>query len=193
MTLRKTIANSLIVCGASLLFALSARAAEEGAGSVGAATEIFKWINFGIVAAVLFWVFALKLPPVFRANAEKIGLAITKATAVKAEADRQLQDAEQRLAHLEDEVRALREEAQREGEAEAVRIRAMAKSDAEKIALAAKSEIAAAERAARMELKALAARLAVAGAESVLAGQLNGKTQEALIAGFVRSLEGSPN
>jgi F-type H+-transporting ATPase subunit b len=193
MTLRKPVLNSLIVCGVPLLFAVSASAAEEGAGTAGPATEIFKWINFAIVAAVLIWVFAKKLPPVFRAKAEKIASAISKATAVKAEADRQLKDAEQRLARLDEEVRALREEARREGEAEAIRIRAMAQSDAAKIDVAAKAEIAAAERAARMELKALAATLAVASAESVLVKQLNAKTQESLIAGFVERLQGSPN
>jgi F-type H+-transporting ATPase subunit b len=112
---------------------------------------------------------------------------------VKAEADRQLKDAEQRLARLEDEVRGLREEARREGAAEAERIRTLARSDAEKIDLAAKAEIAAAERAARMELKALAAKLAVDGAESLLAKQLTAQNQESLIAGFVKSLQGSPN
>ena len=149
MTLRKPILASLIVCGASLLFSVSTYAAEEGSASGAAAPEIFKWINFAIVAATLMWVFAKKLPPVFRANAEKIGSAITSATAAKAEADRQLKDAEQRLARLEDEVRALREEAKRDGVAEAERIHAMAKSDAEKIDVAAKAEIAAAERSMR--------------------------------------------
>lgn len=193
MTLRKPILASLIVCGASLLFSVSTYAAEEGSASGAAATEIFKWINFAIVAAALMWIFAKKLPPLFRVNAEKIGSAITSATAAKAQADRQLKDAEQRLARLEDEVRALREEAKRDGAAEAERIHAMAKSDAEKIDVAAKAEIAAAERAARMELKALAAKLAVDGAESLLAKQLTPQTQESLIAGFVKSLQGSPN
>jgi F0F1-type ATP synthase membrane subunit b/b' len=44
-----------------------------------------------------------------------------------------------------------------------------------------------------MELKALAAKLAVDGAESLLAKQLTPQTQESLIAGFVKSLQGSPN
>jgi F-type H+-transporting ATPase subunit b len=194
MKLRGPIVSSLFVCGAMLLLSSAARAAEEG-GSNGAAasTEIFKWINFAIVAGALIWVFAKKLPPVFRANAEKIGSAISNATAAKAEADRQLKDAEQRLARLEQEVRGLREEAKREAAAEAERIRGLAKSDAEKVAIAAKAEIEAAERAARIELKALAAKLAVDGAESLLAKQLTPQTQESLIAGFVKSLQGSPN
>jgi F-type H+-transporting ATPase subunit b len=194
MRLRQPIVSSLVVCGALFLFAGITRAAEEGgAGSSAVSTEIFKWINFAIVAGALIWVFAKKLPPVFRANAEKISSAITKAAAAKAEADRQLKDAEQRLARLEQEVGKLREEAQREGVAEAERIRALASSDSEKIGVAAKAEIAAAERAARIELKALAAKLAVDGAESLLAKQLTAQNQDALIAGFVKSLQGNPN
>lgn len=194
MKLRRLIVSSLFVSGGVAFLSVAARAAEEGgAGSSVASTEIFKWINFAIVAAALAWVFGKKLPPWFRSNAENISSAITKATTAKAEADRQLKDAEQRLAGLEQEVQALREKAKKEAIAEAERIRALAKSDAEKIAVAAKAEIEAAERAARMELKALAAKLAVDGAESLLAKQLTPQTQDALIAGFVKTLQGSPN
>lgn len=192
MNLRPRILSSLFVCGASLFFVASAFAAEEGGAPAGP-TEIFKWINFAIVAGALIWVFAKILPPTFRANAENISSAITKATAAKAEADRQLKDAEQRLARLEDEIRALRVDAEKEGVAAAESIRAMAKSDVEKVGIAAKAEIEAAERAARIELKALAAKLAVDGAESLVAKQLTPQTQDALIAGFVTSLQGSPN
>jgi F-type H+-transporting ATPase subunit b len=193
MKFRRPIVSSLFVCGALLFLAAAARAAEENGGNSAAPTELFKWINFAIVAAALILVFGKILPPKFRANAENISSAISKATAAKAEAHRKLRDAEQRLARLEDEVRGLREEAQKEAAAEADRIRALAKSDAEKIAIAAKAEIEAAERAARIELKALAAKLAVDGAESLLAKQLTPQTQDALIAGFVKTLQGSPN
>ena len=193
MNPRKPIFYSLFVCGASLFLAAAAFAAEEGGAKAEGPIEIFKWINFAIVAGVLIWVFAKILPPKFRDNAENISSAITKATAAKAEADRQLKDAEQRLARLEEEVRALRVEAEKEGVAEAQRIRAMAKSDVEKVGVAAKAEIEAAERAARIELKTLAAKLAVDSAESLVSKQLTPQTQDALIAGFVKSLQGSPN
>jgi F-type H+-transporting ATPase subunit b len=192
MNLRQRIFCSLFVCGASLWFTAAAFAAEEG-GAAGGPTELFKWINFAIVAGVLIWVFAKVLPPKFRANAENISSSISKATAAKAEADRQLQDAEQRLARLEEEVRALRSEAEKEAAAEAERIRALAKSDVEKVGVAAKAEIEAAERAARIALKTLSAKLAVHGAESLVAKRLTPQTQDALIAGFVKSLQGSPN
>jgi F-type H+-transporting ATPase subunit b len=175
-----------------LLFADSVCGAEAD-GASAAPTEMFKWINFAIVAIALIWIFGKKLPPWFRGNAENISSAITKATAAKAEADRKLKDAEQRLAQLENEVRGLREETQKFAEAEADRIRALAKSDVEKIAIAAKVEIEAAERAARLELKAFAAKLAVNGAESLLEKQLTPQTQEALVSGFVKTLQGSAN
>jgi len=192
MNLRKTILSSLFLCGASMFLAAAAFAAEEGGVAAGPA-ELFRWINFAIVAVALIWVFAKILPPKFRANSENITAVITKATAAKAEADRQLQDAEQRLARLEEEVRAMRAEAQKEGAAEAERIRALAKSDAEKVGVAAKAEVEAAERAARLELKAIAAKLAVDGAESLVAKQLTPQAQDALLAAFVKSLQGSPN
>jgi len=193
MNLRKTMLSSLMVCGTSLFFVAAAFAAEEGGHAAGDLTERFKWINFAIVAIALIWAFGKILPPKFRANAENISSAITKAQAAKAEADRQLKDAEQRLARLEEEVRAIRAEAQKDAAAEAERIRALAKSDLEKVGIAAKAEIEAAERAARLELKAIAAKLAVDRAESLVSKQLTPQKQDALIAAFVKSLNGSSN
>jgi F-type H+-transporting ATPase subunit b len=189
----------------SLLFALSAlfvllfavvgaQAAEEGGNSATErATEIFKWINFAIVAGVIVWVFGKLLPPVFRKRAEAVSSAITKATSAKAAADAQLLEAEAKLANLQKEVAELRAFAEKEAAAEVERLRAATQSDIQKIAVAAKAEIEAAERAARLELKALAANLAVDGAESLLAKQLTPKAQESLISNFVKSLEGRPN
>ena len=181
------------VCGALLFSAGVATAAEGGGSAASRATDLFKWINFAIVAGVILWAFGKALPAKFRANAETIGSAITKASAIKAEAEKQLAGAEARLAKLEQEIAEFRVQVQKDAVIEAQRIREMAKSDAEKISLAAKAEIEAAERAARIELKVLAARLAVDGAESLLAKQLNAQAQESLVNGFVASLEGKPN
>jgi F-type H+-transporting ATPase subunit b len=174
--------------------AAGAQAAEEGANAAAEHfTELFKWINFAIVVALVVWVFAKKLPPVFRKNADSVSSAITKATAAKAEADRQLREAETKLANLQKEVAALREEAKREAAAEVERIRAATLGDEQKIAAAGKAEIEAAERTARQELKELAAKLAVDGAESLLAKQLTPAAQESLIDSFVKTLETRPN
>jgi F-type H+-transporting ATPase subunit b len=178
----------------SLFAAVNLRAAEEGgSAATERATEIFKWINFLIVAGVIIWVFGKKLPPVFRNRAEAVSSAITKATSAKAAADAQLRDAETRLANLEKEVAEFRALAEKEAAAEVERLRAATQSDTQKIAAAAKAEIEAAERTARLELKALAASLAVDGAETLLRKQLTPKVQESLISNFVNSLEGRPN
>jgi F-type H+-transporting ATPase subunit b len=186
-----------VIASLVLLFfcaAVSARAAEEGGSSAtDRANEIFKWINFAIVAAVLVWLFAKKLPAWFRGNADKISSAITKATAAKVEAERQVREAEAKLANLNQEIAALQATAQREAAEEGERIRALAQSDAKKVGVAAQAEMEAAERAARLELKALAASLAVDGAESLLAKQLTPAAQETLVDTFVKSLEGRPN
>jgi F-type H+-transporting ATPase subunit b len=184
-------------CGALvvlLLAAINAHAAEEGSNTTTErANEIFKWINFAIVAGLIAWVFLKFTPPFFRKNAENINSAITKATAAKAEADRQLRDAEEKLARLEQEVAQLRVTALREAAAEAERLRAITQSDIQKVGLAGKAEIEAAERAARLELKAIAANLAVDGAESLLVKELTPQAQVSLVATFVKSLEGRPN
>ena len=178
-----------------LFFAVvGANAAEEGGNAATErVTEIFKWINFAIVAGVIVWVFGKLLPPVFRKKAEAISSAIANATNAKAAADAQLREAETRLANLQKEVAELRVYAEKEAAAEVARLRAATRSDAQKIAAAAKAEIEAAERAARLELKALAANLAVDGAETLLVKQLTPKAQESLISNFVKSLEGRPN
>jgi F-type H+-transporting ATPase subunit b len=190
-TLWKFFCGALLVV---LLAAVSAHAAEEGGNTTTEhANEIFKWINFAIVAGLIAWVFLKLTPPFFRKNAENINAAITKATAAKAEVDRQLREAEQKLARLEQEVAQLRATAQREAAAEAERLRAITQSDIQKAGLAGKAEIEAAERAARLELKTIAANLAVDGAESLLVKELTPQTQASLVAAFVKSLEGRPN
>jgi F-type H+-transporting ATPase subunit b len=187
----RAIASVLLVL---LSAAAAAHAAEEGGNApIERATEIFKWINFAIVAGVLVWVFSKLLPPVFQKNTEAVSSAITVATSAKAAADAQLRDAENRLANLQKEVAELRAHAAKEAAAEVERLRSATQSDMQKIASAAKAEIEAAERAARLELKALAANLAVDGAESLLTKQLTPQAQESLISNFVKSLEGRPN
>jgi F-type H+-transporting ATPase subunit b len=156
------------------------------------ANEIFKWINFAIVAAALIWFFRKK-SVWFRGNADKITSAISEATAAKEEAERQVVEAEAKLANLKQEIAALQAAAKREAAEEGERIRALAEGDAKKVGIAAQAEIGAAERAARLELKALAASLAVDGAESLLARQLTPAAQESLVDTFVKSLEGRPN
>src|SRR5262249_889124 len=191
MTLRRSLLRTLVVCGAALAAAGRAVAAGEAASE--GPTDLFKWINFALVAGAILGVLFKKAGPFFRAQQAEISAAISDAAATKGRADLELRQAEERLARLDEEVHAIREEALKAGAAEAERIRALARSDAEKVAVAARAETEAAERAARLELKALAARLAVDGAEALLATRLTRERQDALVAGFVKNLAARPN
>jgi F-type H+-transporting ATPase subunit b len=192
--IRGRLAISVTLLFAFLFAVVGVHAAEQGGGAAQErANELFKWINFALVAGGLMWLFGKVLPPKFRGNADAIRSAITKATSAKAEADRQLREAERKLSDLQQEVAQLRATAQREAEGEAERIRNLTQNDAQKIGLAATAEVEAAERAARLELKAIAANLAVDGAESLLAKQLTPQAQEALVSAFVKGLAGRPN
>ena len=178
----------------SMLFvALSAQAEEAGSASQQSAENLFKWINFALVAGVIVWLCLKKGPGFFGRRADVISADIQESTEAKKQADQQLRDGETKLQNLEKEVADLRASAQRESAAEADRIRNLTVTDEQKIAEAGKTEVLAAERAARLELKALAANLAVNGAESLLVKQLTPAAQEALINNFVKTLEGRPN
>jgi F-type H+-transporting ATPase subunit b len=178
----------------TLFCAIAAQAAQEGESpaeqSVG---YIFKWIHFLIIVIAVYWLFKKVLPPYIRRNADKISAAINKATAAKAEAERQLKEAAAKLTILEQEIQRFREQAQKDAAAELERLRAMSKSEIEKVSIAAKAEIEAAERAARVELKALAGKLSVDRAESLVAQQMTPSVQEAMINNFLQSLQGRPN
>jgi F0F1-type ATP synthase membrane subunit b/b' len=186
--------GSLTLLAAIAVAALSVAAQEGGNSSQHVMSPFgFKWVHFVIVAIAIYWVFGKALPPIFRRNADNISEAISKATLAKAEAERQLQEASTKLAGLEQEMAKFRAQAQKDAAAELDRLRTLTKLDAEKIGAAAKAEIEAAERAARVELKELAAKLAMDRAESLVAKELTPAVQEAMLNGFVQSLQGRPN
>jgi F-type H+-transporting ATPase subunit b len=176
-----------------LLFTTVARAEEGGNAAESHVGMIFKWIHFVILAGLAYWVFGRLLPPTFRKKADLISEAIANATAAKDEADRQLKEAAAKLASIEREVSAFRAMAQKDAAAELERLRKATLGDAEKISAAGRAEIAAAERATRLELKELAAKLSVDKAESLVAQQMTPAVQDALIENFVQSLQGRPN
>jgi F-type H+-transporting ATPase subunit b len=177
-----------------VFIAIATRAAEESGNAAEQPVGMtFKWIHFVIIAIILVWLFGKALPPVFRKNAEAISAAITSATAAKAEADRKLNEAIAKLAHLEKEIAEFRVIAGREAAAEAERLRKGALTDAEKVAAAAREEIQAAERAALLELKIIGANSAVDRAEALVAQQMTPATQESLFNSFIQTLQGRLN
>ena len=151
------IRNRRILFAAGVLFvslfgAVRLQAAEEGGNAATeTAAEIFRWINFAIVAGVIVWVFGKKLPSVFKARAEAVSSAITSATSAKAAADAQLREAEAGIARLPQDSAATRATATREFATESEHLREGTEREVTRIELAAKAEVSAAQRAARLE------------------------------------------
>ncbi|MGA8232524.1 MAG: hypothetical protein WB795_13685 [Candidatus Acidiferrales bacterium] len=179
---------SMLAAGAPLF------AAGEGQSLVHSPTgELFRWINFLIVAGVMLY-FLVKLGgPAFRNNARQIQSAIAEGTRAREAAEQSRRAAEQKLAGLETEIAAMKQEAQKTAQTEAQKIQAQAQAEAEKIDLAASAEIDAAERAARLELRQWVAQRVVASAEGLLHDGVTPAADGALVNGFIQGLGGKAN
>src|SRR3984885_6473421 len=87
-----------------LFLALSAHAEEAGSASQQSAENLFKWINFALVAGVIVWLCLKKGPAFFGRRADVISADIQKSTEARKQAELQLRDAETKLQNLEKEV-----------------------------------------------------------------------------------------
>jgi F0F1-type ATP synthase membrane subunit b/b' len=165
-----------------------AKAEEKPDPLKGTAAKILRWLNFGIVVAAAGYFIVKKGGPAFRARANEISSGIAAAAAAKAEADAQLRAAEAGFARLPQDTAAMRETAAREFASESEHLRAGTEREVTRIEHAAKAEIAAAQRAARLELRGVAARLAAARAAEMVGEQITAAQRVALVQRFVDGL-----
>jgi F-type H+-transporting ATPase subunit b len=139
------------------------------------------------------WLLVKKAPGFFAARAGQIASAIEEAAKVKAQADAQRREAEQRLANLASEIEEMRAAARRDAAAEAGRIQTATKEEAAKIEASGRMEVEAAARGARIELRALASRLSIERAEVVLRAEMTPAAEDGMFAAFVGELAGRRN
>ncbi len=177
-------AGSLLVVFLLALPVLASEAAEEDPAASTMGT-VFRWLNFLLVFGAAGYLLKKHGGAFFRANAKAIAASITEASAAKAAADRELREAETRVAHFDQELADLREAARRESEAEAERLRASGRTEIEKINQAARAELAAAERAAQQELRVLAASMAVERAGALMNSRMSPETRSRMFHAFL--------
>ncbi len=191
---RHLVATACLVLVCTLAASAQLFAAQEGGSLVHSPTgELFRWINFVIVAGVILY-FLVKLGgPAFRNNARQIQNAIAEGTRAREAAEQSRRAAEQKLAGLDAEIAAMKAEAEKSARTEADKIRAQAQAETEKIDLAASAEIDAAERAARLELREWVADRVVARAGDLLRDQVTPSADGALVKGFIQGLGGGAN
>jgi F0F1-type ATP synthase membrane subunit b/b' len=154
----------------------------------GPAAKILRWLNFAIVIGVAGYCIAKWGKPAFRAHADDISAGINSAAAAKAEADAQLRAAEAGFARLPQDSAAMRETATREFATESAHLREGTDREVTRIEMAAKAEVAAAQRAARLELREVAARLAAARAAELVDEHITPAQRAALVQRFVDGL-----
>jgi F0F1-type ATP synthase membrane subunit b/b' len=127
--------------------------------------------------------------PFFATRSTKIRQDMIDAGDVRKQAEARAAEVDRRLANLEAEIAALRAESGKEEEAETGRLGRHTAAEIAKTQAQAEQEIAAAGKAARMELKRYCADLAVGLAEQKIRARMTPETQDELVRGFVRDLK----
>jgi F-type H+-transporting ATPase subunit b len=119
-------------------------------------------LNFGIIVVVVVWAVRKFVPGMLRDRSASIQRALEEARAASQDANRRLADIENRLRQLDVEIGRMQATAEKEADAEEGRIQTAAEEDIRKVVLAAEQEIVAAAKQARRELATHTADLAIA-------------------------------
>jgi F-type H+-transporting ATPase subunit b len=189
---RTTVTRGLLSASLVALLALPAFAQESGDATTTTTGWVFRWLNFAIVFGAIVWAFS-KAGSYFRKHSEEISQRIAEGARARESAENQRRIVQEKLSHVDDEVARMRADAKRAAEGETQRLRALAKEEAQMIERAGQAEIAAAEHAARLELKSVAGRLAIERAEVLLREEITTSTEAAVFRAFVDKLQESRN
>lgn len=149
---------------------------------------MWKWVNFGILFAILAYYIGKLAPPFFAARIAGIQKEITEARQEMAEAETRVAAIEKRLANLDAELASLRSDAKREMEAESVRIQDETRRAAARAEEQVAQEINSLSKAAENSLRAETSRLALELAEKKLKSRMSAETEGSLVSRFVTGL-----
>lgn len=129
--------------------------------SIESTAILFEIINFIILITGIAWLVARILPKALRGRSERIQKDLLAARTATEDANRRLENVEQRLARLDEEIAALTAKAEGELAADEERLRVSMEQEKLRIIASAGQEIAAAGAYAQRKLKILAADLAI--------------------------------
>jgi len=154
---------------------------------------VWKWGNFLILFGGLGWYLRQPLREFLETRSRSIEEGLASGRLARESALKQMSEIENRMARLDDEVRALRAQAVKEAEEEKARILESAKIEAQRILEVAHREIEGLKKSARLELKAHVAELAVKLAEERLQKSIGPEENKRLVLRFLDSLETAKN
>jgi len=185
MILRKHLLPAYLLVTALLLFPCTALAAEGSEDRWGLWFGLGRFFNLALVAAVIFWAARKPLANFFANRSESIRRQLAEAQEARLAAEAKLAEIEARMSHLDDEMQAIKLNAEKEAEQEHRRLIAEGKRDAEKVLERARQEIEGMTRAAQTELRKHAAELALQLAEARIRSEISDEDRRRLFDGFV--------
>lgn len=175
---------ALLCCPAALA---AAEATEDRWGLWFGAGRFF---NLLLVVAVVVMAARKPLAAFFAGRSESIREQLAEAQKARREAEARLAEMEERMGRLDEELRALRAEAEQQAQDEYRRLEGQAEREAEKVLERAREEIAGMTRAARIELQRHTAELSVKLAEEKIRREISEEDRKRLFEGFVNRLGG---
>jgi F-type H+-transporting ATPase subunit b len=152
------------------------------------AATAFTVANFIVLAALVGWFLAKTLPKTFRNRSTSIQKDLVDARTATEEASARLSIVEERLSKLDDQIAAMRAQAEKDSLQDEQRIRATVEEDKKKILATAEQEIAAATALAHRQIQQYAAELAIDQAARKLV--VTAETDRLLVQRFASRLMG---
>jgi F-type H+-transporting ATPase subunit b len=158
--------------------------AEEPAGT-STDLEVWKWVNFVILAGLIGWMVVKQGGPALQARTKDIGEGLAAGERAKADAEARAAEVSAKLASLDVEIAAMQAGAREERSREADRIRTDSQKEIARIQQQFEQEVQAAGKMARLELQRYAAKLAIDLAEQKVRARMSPDVQSALLESFV--------
>lgn len=155
--------------------------------------EVWKWANFVVLVIGLGYLVVKNAGPFFDARTKKIREDMAQADEMWKAAEARAAEVERKLATLESEIAAFRNESQVETLNETKRMKLQTAAEIARIKEHAEQEITAAGKAARLELRRYSAHLAIGLAEDKARARITPDTQDALVREFVGDLDQPPS
>ncbi len=134
------------------------------------------------------WFLLKTLPKTFRDRNTAIQKHLVDARTATEEANARLNSVEERLSKLDEQIAAMRAQAEKDSASDEQRIKASVEEDKQKILAAAEQEIAAATALAQRQIQQYAAELAIDQAARKLV--VSAETDRLLVQSFARRLTG---
>ena len=152
------------------------------------AATAFTVANFVVLAALIGWFLAKTLPKTFRDRNTAIQKSLVDARTATEEASARLSTVEDRLSKLDEQIAALRAQADKDSALDEQRIKASVEEEKQKILATAEQEITAATALAHRQLQQYAAELAIDQAARKLI--VTAETDRLLVQNFAKRLIG---